>query len=804
MPRKKKQPILEEVEPKNVTAIEEVEQDVPEEPDQEPEMEMKDVEDEPIDDSKPEKEEELEPPSEDDFDEEAAKRLFNKEDDSEKNEAEDREESIRRMGIAVNLFNLAKDARRKYDRDWLARDLFRRGMQFVSQDASNGTVSMTTQNKARIPVNLTAAYIRSIKNQVTSFKPKWEVLPEFKGRRAEADARLSGKLLDYIFFVTNLAKKIKEAVIQGLIYSVGGPFEIIWNPTFDNGPNQPKGQIEIILHDPYDIYIDPDAVELADANFIVKAVRTATSEIKNNPLYKKHVREMLSGGSAKKAESEYKQFLIQTLQSGAQTSMDNEGVILKEIQMKERTPDGGIKIRYLTWVDEVPEPLRDELMDQEDYDMEIFQADMNPLELYGESWSKHVIALNRVINALESSVFEYNYRYAKGRLVIDKNSGVRMVTNEHGSIIEKNRGAEVKPLPLQPLPSSVESQIMRLKNNMEDISGVHDASLGRAPTSIKSGIGIAELKQSDASNQDDLVQNLEECLMRLGLKVLKKIAKHYDTPRIIRVVGTGRVVEHFAAVGAQWVDEDKEEWKRGKEKYPLARVAESNELQVQIGSWLAYSKEAQQEMIMKLAEAGILSQEQVLKFLEFPNIQDIMDQTRSEKLIELKRKEVQEMPSGVSEEMLAREENEMLTEGMPMPVDPADDHELHIAIHTQALADGNDNNDIIQGHIKEHRIAQKGGGAPIKPEPVMEQPPMGQPPQLPPQMPMQPPMQTPLPPQMDPNMIPMPLPPGMPIPGALPPQPTPPPVQASFSAGIQELPPTAGGILGGANSPIVL
>jgi hypothetical protein len=542
---------------------------------------------------------------------------------------------------------------------------------------------------------------------------------------------------------------------------------------------------------------------MADAEFVVKAIRTNVDQIQNNPNYKEEVRKKLDGASSpKKAESEYKQFLLQTIQVSSGETEENGSVILKEIQMKERTDDGGVKIRYLTWCDELAEPLRDELVDQEDFDLEVFQADMNPLELYGDSWSKHVMALNRVINALESSVFEYNYRYAKGRLVIDKNAGIRAVTNEHGSIIEKNPGREVRPLPLQPLPSSVEGQIIRIKNLMEDISGVHEATLGRTPPGIKSGIGVAELKQSDSTNQDDLVQNLEQCLTRLGKKILKKVAQHYDTPRIRRVVGTGRLVEHFAVAGSGFISKDKENWTVGEEKYPLAHISEMNELTVQIGSWLAYSKEARQKTLMDLATAGLIDKESVLKFLEFPDVQDIVDKTRVEALIEMKRKEAPTDHLGVSQEQLAQAENEMLLEGDPMPVDPEDDHELHIAIHSQILGD-TDNSSIVRDHIAEHRRAEKGGGQSL---PMQTPAPQGQeqagPPMPPPPPGGMPAPQAPMAPQAQPQMPPgmPPLPPGVTPDMIFAQPPTPTPEASFFSAGVQELPPTAGNTLGGASN----
>jgi hypothetical protein len=195
-----------------------------------------------------------------------------------------------------------------------------------------------------------------------------------------------------------------------------------------------------------------------------------------------------------------------------------------------------------------------------------------------------------------------------------------------------------------------------------------------------------------------------------------------------------------------------------------------------------------------MATAGIIDKETVLKHFEFPDIQDVIDKTRIESLIEMKRKEEPGVPSGISQEQLATAENQMLLEGSPVPVDPeTDDHELHIAVHNSILDE--DNAPVVMGHIEEHRRAQKGGGESL---PEM-QPAGGLTPQLPPPMPPMggmPPMGMPqgqMPP-MEGMQGGMP----QPMPDLINPLPqTPIPPLSYFSAGTPEIPPTASSILGG-------
>jgi len=618
-------------------------------------------------------------------------------------------ESQKRLQHAKDCYRAASESRRRYDWEWLARDLFRRGYQFSRYNPANRTVILASRQVTRIPVNLTAAAMRVIRNQVTAFRPKWEVLPAHAGEDAKTNARFSEKIMDWVWRNQRLKKKVKETVMQGLIFSVGGPWQIGWDDTIENDDGT-MGNLYIWLIDPYDFYPDPnctDGLTFSDAEYVIKAVRKPLIEVKTNPHYKNT--DQITTGEARVAASEYKQFLLQSLKYlGQYQAEENETVILKEGWFKERDEEGHVRMRVITWVDQMVDPLRDELTEETEFPFVQYQADINPMEVYGESWARHVIVINRVINALESSVFDYNYRYAKGRIVIDKNSGVRAITNEHGSIIEKNRGADVHTLPLQPLPATTENQINRMRAYFEDISGAHDVSLGRIPIGVKSGIGVAELKQADATNQDDLVDNLEDFLVEAGKKVLKIIAKNFDTPRIIKVTGLGGKTEYFAAIGEAYGQGRKKEVKIGSEKYPLAVIAERNEVDVQIGSWLAYSKAARQEELKELYRLGVIDKKTLLEHLEFGDIETILERTRAEEILKAKRGR-----PGITDEEIALSENEMMLEGRTdVNAEPTDDHEVHIATHQEALGKGQD--EIVNTHISQHQSLMGVGEAPMK------------------------------------------------------------------------------------------
>lgn len=596
-----------------------------------------------------------------------------------------------------NLTEQAAENRRKFDWEWLVRILYKRGYHFARYNRATSTVVFSTRTGVRIPINLVTAHARGVRNQVTSFQPKWEILPNVTTESAFENARYSGKTLDYVYDKAQIKRKIKEVVDDALWSSIG-----IWFFDIDN-----KKNIIISRLDPFDVYIDPNvkSPDLNDpeygAEFVTLKQQMPIDAIKKNPIYK-NTEELHSDNFT--AAAEYKRFLLQVTTHQVQSEKgENDTKILSQTWLRERDEKGNIKMKLITYVDGIDKPLAEEELDSPEYPLEILQGDITPGSLYGESWMKHLIPINRVIDALESHIFEYNHFFAKGRFVVDKNSGVRVIVNQHGQIIEKNRGSQVTSLPISPLPPSPQEQITNMRKYIEDISGVHDVSLGRLPGTIRSGTAIAELRQSDATNQSDLVDNLEDFLSRAGKKILKLVAENWTTSKLISVTGLGGKPEYFMAIGEKGnINKETKEYTFGEMKLPLAIIGADNEVRVQVGSWLAYTKEARLEKLKELFRLGAIDQKTYLEHAEFADIDGIVERTRSEALLQAKRNRPStavERETGIQldDESLALAENEMMLEGSDQPVYPDDDHEVHLTIHKEQ-----EENDLVRAHMNEH------------------------------------------------------------------------------------------------------
>lgn len=610
----------------------------------------------------------------------------------------------------------ARDQRRKFDWEWLVRTLYSKGYHYARYNRATSTVVFSTRTGVRIPINLVAAHKRGVRNQVTSFQPKWEVLPNITTESAMENARYSGKTLDYIYEKAQIKRKIKEVIDDCLWSSIG-----IWYFDIDENKN-----IVISRQDPFDLYVDPNVKgpNLNDpeygAEYVILTHQLPLDAVRKNPEYKNI--ENLQPDNVP-ASSDYKKFLLQVTQREFDSQKtDNETVMLKQAWLRERQENGEIRMRIVTYVDSILEPLKNELTDESEYPFEILQGDISPGSLYSESWMKHLIPVNRVVDALESHIFEYNHLFAKGRFVIDKNSGVRIIVNEHGQIIEKNRGSQVTSLPINPLPTTPEVQIQRFRGYLEDLSGVHDVSFGRLPGTIRSGVAIAELRQSDATNQSDLVDNLEDFLSRAGRRILKLVAENWTTSKLISVTALGGKLEHFIAIGEKGnIKKEKSKYRFGEMDLPLAIIGADNEVRVQVGSWLAYTKEARMEKLKELYRLGAIDQKTYLEHAEFADVDGIVERTQKEAVLQAKRGRsslAAEKQFGLEldDESIALAENELMLEGQDQPVEADDDHQVHISIHQEET-----DNDIVRAHLNEHirvqRWTQSMQAKPLPPQP---------------------------------------------------------------------------------------
>lgn len=472
----------------------------------------------------------------------------------------------------------------RVEKQWMINYAYYKGHQNLKYNTTTGQLDWSAEDPLKFQINQTYAILRAIRGAVTKDVPVWEVDAKPYGSIDKEEERLLSQYLMAEYEKLGMKHKVKELVLYGLLYGIG-IFQYGFDPDADDG----EGEVWVEVFDPFDVYIDPHATGMDDARYVVKVIKRPVDVVKGSPLYQNtdHLQ-----ADNKHSESSYKD-LLETREKEMGSSKGT--ILLYEAWCK--TDEG---VRVITTGG--GQMLRNELTDFDSLPFVIYQPDITPNEIYGEGWVKNLVPLNRALNYLERSTLEYHIMFAKGKFIADNNVNVKTVTNENGQIIRKSRAGQFEQMDIKPMSASVDRQIKNIYRYMEDIGAAHETFMGRAPTGVTAAIAIEQLVANNMANLVDLQDNLEICLGILGEQIIKLGYNYYDVTKQFKVAGPSKEV--FAVGGM------------GVEMPGVIKLPERPEVNVTIGSGIAHTKGARQELALALFNAGVLDRRTLLERYE--------------------------------------------------------------------------------------------------------------------------------------------------------------------------------------------
>tara|TARA_R110000765_G_scaffold76454_2_gene149793 strand:- start:627 stop:2468 length:1842 start_codon:yes stop_codon:yes gene_type:complete len=182
--------------------------------------------------------------------------------------------------------------------------------------------------------------------------------------------------------------------------------------------------------------------------------------------------------------------------------------------------------------------------------------------------------------------------------LIPKTAGVSRIQNRVGENVYYNAaGGKPERVAAPPLPGYVSENVMQLHNEMMDVAGVHNTSLGKRAIGITSGKAIEALTAQDTSQLDSTMQEIEKAVAEMAKVALVLMKAYYDEPRMIRMMDNAGAVIHKELSGTSLVT--------------------TPEIHIEAGS--LFRKEAQDRdaKVMDMLEAQLITPEQALKELSF-------------------------------------------------------------------------------------------------------------------------------------------------------------------------------------------
>ncbi len=558
-------------------------------------------------------------------------------------------EESKQIKRVEKLFKKAKTFKAQYDEKWLDWYKMFRGKQWKEQRPSYRHSEV---------INLVFQTIQSQVPIITDTRPKFEIMPQEPTDFELAD--ILNELSEADWAKNNWQMALTEVIYEGHFYGTG-----LSCMKFE--PDEDKITYEST--DPFYFFPDPSATDVnTKSDYCVVAEPMDVSKIRRKwPENGKYVasdladlmrgsktdlgpvrfkspqdRNMIMEGSSIQDVGDKDKALVMTLYErycedvGDPTDVTDPetGEVRQEETLKY--PNGKkIVIANGVLLEEGPNPYEDG-----DFPYQRWQNYVLPREFWGMSEIEQLEGPQKTFNKLVSFVLDVLTLMGNPIWVVDTTSGVDTdnLFNKPGLVVEKEPGSEVRReegVQLQPYVLQV---IDRMKDWFDQVAGSQDVSRGVNPGGVTAAAAIAGLQDAAQTRIRQKSRNLDCYLQNLGQQYISRVFQFYTSPQVFRLTGKDGANKYFkfnvkddgqgnkSAVVERYSDDG---LSMGINEY---QVRGKFDVRVTTGSSLPFSKAEKEDRLTKLFQLGIIDEEEVLKGLDYPNYQAVLDRVKQKQM----------------------------------------------------------------------------------------------------------------------------------------------------------------------------
>ena len=402
--------------------------------------------------------------------------------------------------------------------------------------------------------------------------------------------------------------KLPAQLIPMLVYGTA-----VWFVQWD-GKEGEYGNIKIKEVDPFNIFPDPLAENVDNAEYIVYATYKNANQIKQQFPDKANAIEgsrismsELVANRDEQDTNEENQVLIFEMWCRDWTTMDEDINGNKSLKY----PQG----RVITCLPELGIILSDKKNPYKDgkFPFVLMKNYDVPFKFWGVGEVEQILSPQIYVNELTNQIIDNAKNTANMQWIIDKNAGIGQgkLTNRPGLVIRKNPGAEVRRDTPPPMPTYVREQIDVLKADIQDISGVLDSLKGEKQTGVVAASAILALQEASQSRIRLKIKIMESNLTELANMVYSRMQQFWKLDRWVRVTDI-EGNPSFKEIGQQV-------------------LANDYDLKVMAGSTMPVNKNAMMDLMIRLAQTNgedglpIVDRKAVLEYLPVGDKKAISD-----------------------------------------------------------------------------------------------------------------------------------------------------------------------------------
>lgn len=565
--------------------------------------------------------------------------------------------------MVERLFEKYKKHRSKYDKNWMHYYKVFRGDQWDG-------IKMPRWRQKEI-VNMVWESIQSNLPLQTDARPQISFIPEEPSDMEFA--QLLNEISDSDWERNNWLAQVTEIILDGYLYGVG-----YGHPGYDATADFGLGSATFESLDPFYCYPDPDArdVNSKESRGFIIAEPVDTEKLRADfpqfsHLIKSDVQDLIQ--SSKTSLNDFRLRTINTDRDMPDVSWldGREGIapktLLKTVYLK---PDDTEEITEPDGEDETGQPKFKKIIKKkyprgrmiktacglllEDGPLPFEHGEIPavryvnyilPREFFGVSEVEQLESPQRAFNKILNAQLEIMNLMGNPVWIIDNTSGINpeQLVNKTGLVVEKEPGSEARrEIGVQLSPAAL-SLADRLEKWFNNVAGTQDVSRGEAPASVTAASAIEALQQAARTRIRQKMRNLDDMIRDFGRQYVGIILEKYTASRVFRVTNKEGASKYFRMSVEKVPDQDGtprtkatiQEYAPGSQGQVVKTEPKEFfingrfDVRVNTGSSLPFVVADKEQKTLQLFDRGIIDEEEVLKQIEYPNREAVLERVRA-------------------------------------------------------------------------------------------------------------------------------------------------------------------------------
>lgn len=577
-------------------------------------------------------------------------------------------------------FENRRKARVENERQWELNMNFISGNQYCGINA-RGDLEDKDRDffwQEREVFNHVAPVIESRLARFSRVSPLFSVRPKTDDDKDVNGAAIAEKLLASAFEKYDLDETVKKVTVWSETCGTGF-YKIVWDNRGGNAVGEADGEtvfegdVKIIPVSPFEIF--PDSLfseELDDCFSIIHARALPVREIK----------EKYGVAVAGENLDVFGLFKSDSAKSGAKTTIENAAIVIEKYEKPSAEFPSGRLITVagdeLLYYGELPYKNGKNGARTFPFVKQVCLKAAG--RFFGASITERLIPVQRAFNAVKNRKHEFLNRLSMGVMKVEDGSlDVDDLESEGlppGKVLVYRQGSSApEMMGGLSMPSDFNEEEEKLLNEFVTISGVAEVSSSMSNANVASGTALEILVEQDNERLIVSAETIRKCYLEIARQVIRLYAQFAAGVRMIKIR------DSFNKTRITYVDK-----------------SAVNSDDVYLENELLYSHSQKKEMIFKLYQSGLLTDE----------TGDLRPATKEKVLSLLGYKDL-DYQKGVSEMQSekAQKENERIRK-REVHAEEVDDDEIHLDEHTRYILSEYDelNEEEKQrlfAHLKEHK-----------------------------------------------------------------------------------------------------